>query len=130
MTKRSEHPLLSSKWNFGQKAADKLTSSMGSWTFIVIFLLLLIAWIYINGYYLLKAVQGVPFDPFPFILLNLALSCLAAIQAPIILMSQKRSNQKDRLRAEYDYSVNRAAKKEIEELKKQLNRVERFFKKK
>ena len=64
-------------------------------------------------------------DPYPFILLNLVLSCLAAIQAPIILMSQNRQSQKDRLRAEYDYAVNRKAVRQNQELKKQLDRIER-----
>jgi uncharacterized membrane protein len=64
-------------------------------------------------------------DPYPFILLNLVLSCLAAIQAPVILMSQNRQSQKDRLKADYDYRVNRKAEKEIEEIQTQLNRIEK-----
>ena len=63
-------------------------------------------------------------DVYPFILLNLVLSCLAAIQAPVILMSQNRASERDRLRAEYDYKVNRKAEREIQELRKQLNRIE------
>ena len=119
------HPTAKHKWSIGQRAADKLTTGMGSWSFIIIFLLVLTAWIAINGYFLTTYMQGKPFDPFPFILLNLVLSCLAAIQAPIILMSQNRESQKDRLRAEYDYQVNRKAEKEIQEIKIQLNRIEK-----
>ena len=80
-----------------------------------------------NGYFLLQFFRGNLTDPYPFILLNLALSCLAAIQAPIILMSQNRENQRDRLRVQYDYAVNRKAEKEIQELKTQLNRIEKKF---
>jgi len=121
------HPVISPK-TFGQKAADILTSWMGSWTFILMFIVILVVWIYINGFYLLQYSQGKPFDPFPFILLNLFLSCLAAIQAPVILMSQNREAQKDRIRAEYDYAVNRRAEREITELKKQLDKIEKKLK--
>ncbi len=89
----------------GQKAADALTKWAGSWTFILIFLFFLLIWILINGYFLVQYEKGNPFDPYPFILLNLALSCLAAIQAPIILMSQNRHAEKDRIKVEYDYAV-------------------------
>ena len=78
-----------------------------------------------NGYFILKFINKEITDPYPFILLNLALSCLAAIQAPIILMSQNRENQRDRIRSEYDYSVNRKAEREIQQIKKQLDRIER-----
>ena len=80
-----------------------------------------------NGYFVLKYLQEGIFDPYPFILLNLALSCLAAIQAPIILMSQNRENQRDRLMGQYDYAVNRKAEKEIQEVKTQLNRIEKVM---
>ena len=87
-------------------------------------------WMATEGYFILRFIQGGAFnDIYPFILLNLILSCLAAIQAPVILMSQNRSSQRDRVRAEYDYSVNRKAEKEIQEIKKQLDRIERNFKK-
>ncbi len=104
----------------GQRAADKLTKWAGSWTFIISFIFIMVLWILANIYAWIKA-----WDPYPFILLNLLLSCVAAIQAPIILMSQNRANQKDRQRAEYDYSVNRKAEKEIEQVHKQLNRIEK-----
>ena len=105
---------------FGQKAADALTTFGGSWSFIVIFLILLVLWMLVNVYGWINA-----WDPYPFILLNLVLSCLAAIQAPIILMSQNRAAQKDRQRQEYDYLVNRKALKEIDQILKIVNRIER-----
>ena len=73
-----------------------------------------------NGYFVLKFIHKEVVDPYPFILLNLALSCLAAIQAPVILMSQNRQAQRDRLKAEFDYRVNRKAEKEIREIKSLL----------
>jgi uncharacterized membrane protein len=104
---------------FGQRAADRLTRLAGSWGFIISFMFVLILWIFTNVYAWVNS-----WDPYPFILLNLLLSCIAAIQAPIILMSQNRANQKDRLRAEYDYTVNRKAEKEIQQIQKQLERIE------
>jgi len=123
-----EHPVAKHKWSFGQKAADIITSKMGSWTFIILFALFIFIWISLNTYFLIKYFQTNSFDPYPFILLNLFLSCLAALQAPIILMSQNREAQKDRLRAEYDYQVNRKAEKEIQEIKAQLLRIEKKLK--
>ncbi len=119
---KNNHPLLVKPSKFGQRAADKLTAWVGSWTFIIFFLSVLVVWIILNSYYLLLANN---WDPYPFILLNLVLSCVAAIQAPIILMSQNRESQKDRQRAEYDYAVNRKAEKEIEDIKEQLTRIEK-----
>jgi len=106
----------------GQKAADWLTKWAGSWTFIIIFTIFIILWMFVNGYYLIRYKQGGAFDPYPFILLNLALSCLAALQAPIILMSQNRQAQRDRLKAEFDYRINKKAEKEIREIKKTLQK--------
>ena len=107
---------------FGQKAADSLTKWAGSWTFILLFMVLLIIWVLINSYFLIQYEMGKPWDPYPFILLNLFLSCIAAIQAPIILMSQNRQVEKDRIKVEYDYAVNRKAEKEIREIKSLLIR--------
>jgi uncharacterized membrane protein len=112
---------------FGQKAADALTKYAGSWGFIFMFIFIMVLWIVANGSWILF---GERWDPYPFILLNLALSCLAAIQAPIILMSQNRESQKDRLRTEYDYAVNRKAEREIKELKAMLERIEKKIVKK
>ena len=118
------YPTKKPKTTFGQKTADIMTKWAGSWIFIITFFIFLGVWIILNTYYWFQYIQGYPFDPYPFILLNLVLSCLAAIQAPIILMSQNRQGQKDRLKAEYDYQVNRKAEKEIREVKTQLNRIE------
>lgn len=125
-----QHPTFKLPKTLGQKASDLITKWAGSWTFIILFFVFLGLWIGTNGYFILKTVWWKEVvDPFPFILLNLALSCLAAIQAPIILMSQNRENQRDRTRAQYDYAVNRKAEKEIQELKKQLNRIEKRLRK-
>lgn len=112
---RITHPNILPR-TFGQKAADKLTSFAGSWGFIFGFIVFLIIWMIINAIWLIER----SWDPYPFILLNLVLSCLAALQAPIILMSQNRQAQKDRQRAEYDYAVNRKAEQEIREMKNLL----------
>lgn len=96
---------------FGQRVADRVTSFGGSWTFISIFGAVLFLWIFLNFLLLIKL--GSTFDPYPYILLNLVLSMLAAVQAPIILMSQNREADKDRLSAEHDYEVNLKAELEI-----------------
>ena len=108
-------PFSNSRLTFGQKAADTISKWAGSWTFIIGFFIFLGLWMMANIYAWTQQ-----WDPYPFILLNLALSTLAAIQAPVILMSQNRSAQRDRIRAEYDYSVNRKAEKEIQKIKKLL----------
>jgi uncharacterized membrane protein len=114
------HPTIIHEKTIGQHTADNLTKWAGSWTFILTFIVFLILWMAANVYGWLNN-----WDPYPFILLNLILSCLAALQAPIILMSQNREGQKDRLRAEYDYAVNRRALHDVEEMKKQLGRIEK-----
>jgi len=108
------------KETFGQKAADKLAKFAGSWTFIIIFGLMLLAWICVNLYFLVN-----PFDPYPFILLNLVLSCTAAIQAPLIMMSQNRQEEKDRAREINDYRVNLKTEFIIEDL---YNNIEELIK--
>lgn len=110
-----EHASLS----FGQRVADKIADFGGSWTFIIIFLACLIVWMCINVYWL----SNKGFDPYPFILLNLILSCVAALQAPVIMMSQNRQEDKDRQRAEYDYKVNLKAETEIRLLHEKLDHV-------
>lgn len=95
----------------GERAADGLSRWAGSWTFILSFLVFLAVWMMVNVYAWMNT-----WDPYPFILLNLVLSCLAALQAPVILMSQNRQAQKDRAKMEYDYKVNRKAEKMIEEI--------------
>jgi uncharacterized membrane protein len=91
----------------------------GSWRFISLFIAVMVIWIIINTIALLSK----PFDPFPYILLNLVLSCLAAIQAPIIMMSQNRQEAKDRLRAEFDYRVNLKAELEIRQLHDKIDHL-------
>jgi len=114
---------------FGQRTSDNLSKWAGSWAFIIFFFLFLGVWISTSGYFILNFIKGGTFtDVYPFILLNLILSCLAAIQAPVILMSQNRASERDRLRAEYDYQINRKSEKEIRELKVQLDRIERKMK--
>ena len=113
-------PLFGSSRTFGQRASDWTSKWIGSWVFIIFFLIVLATWIYVNLNFLIQYNLGIPWDPYPFILLNLVLSCVAAIQAPIILMSQNRQSQKDRLRAQYDYAVNRKAEEEIREIKELL----------
>ena len=101
----------SEQMTLGQKMADKVASFGGSWLFISIFMGVMVAWILLNSFILIKLNSS--FDPYPYILLNLVLSMLAAIQAPIILMSQNRQAYKDRLSAEHDYEVNLKAELEI-----------------
>ncbi|MCO5296783.1 MAG: DUF1003 domain-containing protein [Fimbriimonadaceae bacterium] len=105
--------------SFGDRVADRVASFGGSWAFIGLFLGIMVCWIGINGFALLAH----PFDPFPFILLNLVLSCLAAMQAPVIMMSQNRHAEKDRLQAEHDYKVNLKAELEIRHLHEKLDHL-------
>ena len=105
--------------SFGDQLADKIASFGGSWNFIMIFGGVLLLWILINSIVLLWR----PFDPYPFILLNLILSCLAAIQAPIIMMSQNRQEAKDRIRAEHDYKINLKAELEIRHLHEKVDHL-------
>jgi len=123
--KEEVHKILHSRRTFGQKAADMLTKYAGSWGFIILLIVLLFAWVLVNSYFLIAYSFGKPFDPYPFILLNLVLACLTAIQTPVILMSQNRQGEKIRRKAEYDYEVNVKAEKEIEEIQEQLRRIER-----
>ena len=126
--KEAKHPVTRVKLTFAQKAADRLTIVVGSWGFIIFLVTLILGWILINGYFLIEYLEGKAFDPYPFILLNLFLSTLAAIQAPIILMSNNRQAHKNELRAEYDYNVDKKAEREIESMKTQLNRIEKKLK--
>jgi len=113
-------PIFGSQRTFGQRAADSVTKAAGSWTFIISFLIFVGLWMYVNINFLIQYQLGQPWDPYPFILLNLVLSCLAAIQAPIILMSQNRQMQRDRIKAENDYKINKKAEEEIREIKELL----------
>jgi len=102
---------------FGDRIADKVATFGGSWKFIIIFFVILTGWIILNSVMLVKNT----FDPYPFILLNLILSCIAAIQAPIIMMSQNRQECKDRKRAEHDYKVNLKAELEVRLLHEKMD---------
>ncbi|MEJ2656550.1 MAG: DUF1003 domain-containing protein [Desulfobacterales bacterium] len=108
-----------SKLSFGQRLSDKMAAFGGSWRFIIIFACILVLWISVNSFILAFK----PFDPYPFILLNLILSCLAAIQAPIIMMSQNRQEAKDRLRASHDYQINLKAELEVRLLHQKLDHL-------
>lgn len=110
---------IESELSIGQKLADHVAAFGGSWTFIVTFFLFILLWMLVNIWFLTSK----PFDPFPFILLNLILSCLAAIQAPIIMMSQNRQEQKDRIRGEHDYKINLKAELEIKLLSEKIDHL-------
>ncbi|MEN3147813.1 DUF1003 domain-containing protein [Neorhizobium sp. IRAMC:178] len=109
--------LLERNPTFGERIADKVATFGGSWTFILSFLGVLVVWMGIN----VVGLFAQPFDPYPFILLNLVLSCLAALQAPVIMMSQRRQEQKDRLRSENDYMINLRAELEIRQLHEKID---------
>jgi uncharacterized membrane protein len=111
--------VIESKLRFGQRLADKVAAFGGSWTFIITFFSFILFWMLINVWFLATR----SFDPFPFILLNLILSCLAAIQAPIIMMSQNRLEQKDRQRGEHDYKINLKAELEIKLLSEKIDHL-------
>jgi uncharacterized membrane protein len=106
-------------WTFGERLADQIAAFGGSWSFLIIFALFISFWIVMNTIVLFWR----PVDPFPFILLNLLLSCLAAIQAPVIMMSQNRQEAKDRLRAQHDYQVNLKAELEIRQIHEKLDHL-------
>jgi uncharacterized membrane protein len=113
------HKKKEGKLTFGQKLADQVASFGGSWIFIISFFSFILGWIILNAWLLVSR----PYDPFPFILLNLILSCLAAIQAPIIMMSQNRQEQKDRKRSEQDYKINLKAELEIKILSEKIDHL-------
>ena len=103
--------------SLGQRTADKIATFGGSWTFIISFGVVLVTWIIVNAVIL----RSKAFDPYPFVFLNLVLSCLAAIQAPIIMMSQNRQTEKDRLTAANDYLINLKSEIIVEDLHKKID---------
>jgi CRP/FNR family transcriptional regulator, cyclic AMP receptor protein len=115
---RNPNDLIEEKITLGEHIADRVASFGGSWSFIILFLVMLVVYTCIN-----IALRGRAWDPYPFILLNLFLSMLAAIQAPVIMMSQNRQDKKDRLRSELDFDVNRRAEAEIQNLSRKLNLI-------
>jgi uncharacterized membrane protein len=112
--------VFSKKLGFGEHLADRIATFGGSWRFILIFAGLCLGWIAFNSIHMLLMK---PVDPYPFILLNLILSCLAALQAPVIMMSQNRQESKDRLRSEHDYRINLKAELEIRQLHEKLDHL-------
>jgi CRP/FNR family transcriptional regulator, cyclic AMP receptor protein len=115
---RNPNEVIEEEYTFGEHIADSVASFGGSWTFIITFGVVLAIYTFIN-----VALRGRAWDPYPFILLNLFLSMLAAIQAPVIMMSQNRQDKKDRLRSELDFDVNRRAESEIQHLARKLNLI-------
>lgn len=103
----------------GDRISDKVASFGGSWKFLIIFFSILFVWILVNSLYLVLQ----PFDPYPYILMNLILSCLAAVQAPIIMMSQNRQEIKDRIRSENDYKINLKSEIEIRTLHEKVDHL-------
>jgi uncharacterized membrane protein len=120
---RNINPEFEKALTLGDRLSDNVAKFGGSWRFIISFGVIMLLWITANSYVLLKK----PFDPYPFILLNLMLSCLAAIQAPIIMMSQNRQEAKDRLRSEHDYQVNLKAEIEIRQLHIKIDQLINHF---
>ncbi len=110
-------PGLSEPPTFGERVADLVAAFGGSWRFIGLFALIIVVWMIIN------ARSETPYDPYPFILLNLVLSCLAALQAPIIMMSQNRQAARDRLEAQHDYQVNLIAEEQVLEIHRKLDEM-------
>ena len=108
------------KMTFGDRVADKISEIAGSWGFILMFIIFLLGWIILNGVVLAK---NDPIDPYPFILLNLVLSCIAALQAPIIMMSQNRQAEKDSLRNQNDYRTDLKSELILEELHIEIKRL-------
>jgi uncharacterized membrane protein len=127
LSRMKEHEILSQNINIeferqltsGERLADIIAGFGGSWLFIIIFSTIILFWIAVNSW----AIIHRPFDPYPYILLNLVLSCLAAIQAPVIMMSQNRQEDRDRLRAENDYRINLKAELEIRHLHEKLDHL-------
>jgi CRP/FNR family transcriptional regulator, cyclic AMP receptor protein len=115
---RNPNAVIEEEYTFGERIADAVASFGGSWSFIILFGIVLTVYTCVN-----IALKGKAWDPYPFILLNLFLSMLAAIQAPVIMMSQNRQDKKDRLRSELDFDVNRRAESEIQNLSRKLNLV-------
>lgn len=116
---RNVNEEIETELTFADRAADKCSAFIGSWTFIFIFIVVLVVWITLNTY----AILFQPRDPYPYILLNLVLSCLAAIQAPVIMMGQGRQSKKDKIAAELDYKNNLKAEVQIEEIMTKLDQV-------
>ena len=114
---RDPHPPAVDASTLGERVADRVAAFGGSWPFIGLFLAMMAVWMFIN------ARSDRPYDPYPFILLNLVLSCLAALQAPIIMMSQNRQAVRDRIDAQHDYEVNLIAEVQVLEIHRKLDEM-------
>ena len=119
LTDKLEDSMEGTQLRLGQRLADKIADFGGSWTFIILFMGFILAWTGINIYWL----SNKGFDPYPFILLNLLLSCVAALQAPLIMMSQNRQEEKDRQRAKNDYMINLKSELEVRLLNEKIDRM-------
>ncbi len=127
LDRMKQHEILSENINLeferqltpGERLADVIAGFGGSWLFIIIFSCILVSWVVVNSWVIIRK----PFDPYPYILLNLVLSCLAAMQAPVIMMSQNRQETRDRLRAENDYRINLRAELEIRHLHEKMDHL-------
>lgn len=116
---RNVNEVIDTELSFGERTADKVATFVGSWNFILAFLFLLVAWMALN----VAAFIFKPVDPYPFILLNLILSCIAAIQAPVIMMSQGRQAKKDRISADLDYKINLKSELQIQQILVKLDKI-------
>ncbi len=116
---RNVEDTFGSEWTFGQRLADRMADFVGTWTFLIFFMIFVVLWMGVNS----AVILWHPTDPYPFIFLNLVLSCISAIQAPIILMSQSRKEEKDRLRSQHDYRVNLKAELEIRHLNEKIDHL-------
>ncbi len=121
---RLDHPIFKAKRTLAQKAADIFSKFAGSWIFIIIVITIITGWILIN-----EISKNINFDPKPYIMLNLILNIITLILSPIILMSQNRQAQRDRIGAEYDYAVNKKAEQEIREIKKEVQSIKKVLEK-
>jgi len=122
-TQPTATPMSKKRLRTSQKAADLVTKIVGSWGFIITLFIIMGFWMSLNIYEFIAR----PWDPYPFILLNFVLSCLAAIQAPIILMSQNRTTERDRIRQQYDYLIDRKAEREIQDIQKDIKSVKNYL---
>ncbi|MDD5331656.1 MAG: DUF1003 domain-containing protein [Candidatus Nanoarchaeia archaeon] len=118
---KKNHPALQRKDSVWQRAADKLTKGIGSWNFVLVLLIFILVWTFINIQLSWR------WDPYPHVFLNLVLGCLTALTAPLILMSQNRQEQRDRIDFKYNYGVNRKAEREIQKIQKELDTIKEYL---
>jgi uncharacterized membrane protein len=128
---KDRHPVnvrhMGARRTFGERVADRIAAGVGSWPFIITQSVLLAAWILANGLLIMAWLGGKPFDPYPFILLNLVLSFQAAYTGPVVLMSQNRQAAKDRDEAEHDYEINREALDRLRRLEEGQGRIQELL---